>query len=380
MASRLHTSMPMSGSVKPSRRWLFLLPIAVFFLFAKALLVPILCGAIFAVALAPVCSLLRRRFGSRAPTLVVILALTLVALPIIACVALGSADIAELSGKLLGLERASMLREMSRETTRVVNRLGLPITASAVYDVMYDAVELATGWLRELWQASVRGTADTMLALLVFLIVFYTGLRDHARLQRRLLRLLPLQPMQSLRLLRMLRDASVDAVLGACLVGLVQACLLLLALVVLGVPGAWLLAIVGFFLSFIPVVGTAPVSLFAIVYLLLQHQPRAALAMLVAAAIVGISDNALRLFVRPRGSTPALVSFVAVLSGLELLGLPGLFIGPIVGGLATWGVRELLRTTKGRIAAVPAPAVPTKKRFAAVARAMQFRPHRRVVQ
>src|SRR3954469_25109280 len=105
-------------SVKTSRRFLFLLPILAFLLMARTLLIAVLCGFIFAVALGPLCSLLRRRLGRArglAPLLVVLGALTVVALPIVACVALGTDDITVLSERLGELQ----LRDVSTETTRM---------------------------------------------------------------------------------------------------------------------------------------------------------------------------------------------------------------------------------------------------------------------
>jgi predicted PurR-regulated permease PerM len=337
---------------------IFLLPLVLFLSLAGSLLIAVACGAIFAIALEPLCAWLGGRLGrfrSAAPGLVVVLALSVVALPVALCVAFGRGDLNTLSARLGELQKASVLRGMSAETTKMVNRLGVPIKPGAVLTGMQHAVDVMTEWLVELSRASVRGTADALLSFFLFLLVFYACLRDHERLQAIVVRLLPLQPGPALRLACMVRDSSVDAVLGACLVGLLQAGMLVVSLSLLQVPGAWLLGIVAFFLSFLPILGTVPVTGFAVVYLFLQHDPLAGVIMIGCGCVVGVSDNALRLFIRPRGSTPALVNFVAIIGGLELIGLAGLFIGPVIAGAATWGVREIVRYRSAHVRRMPTP-------------------------
>jgi predicted PurR-regulated permease PerM len=343
-------------------RWtLFLAPLALFLFISGSLLIAMLCGVIFAIALEPACDRVGRRLGrfhKGAPLLMVATSLSLVALPIVACVAFGSGDIKTLSGSLGELQKASVLRGMSAETTKMGNQLGVPVKAGAMLSGMQHAVNVVSEWLTELSRSSVRGTADALLSIFVFLLVFYGWLSERVRLQSIVMRVLPLQPAQSLRLLRIVRDSAVDAVLGACLVGLVQATVLLASLLILQVPGAWLLAVVAFFLSFVPILGTVPVSGFAVVYLILQHEPAKAVAMIACAGIVGLSDNVLRLVIRPRGTTPALINFIAILGGLEIIGVAGLFIGPVIAGMATWGVREILRQQSPRPAKRPGTLEP----------------------
>lgn len=371
------------------RRLLLAVPLVLFLLFSRTLLLAMICGAVFAIALTPLCEALRRRFarfGDFAPAVVVLLAMAFVAMPLAICAAFGAKDIETLGQRLVALEQVRLIEGVSSETTKMAHRLGVPLKAPVVLAWMQRAAEAASDRVIELGHASVRGTGDALLSCFVFLLVFYFWLRDHARLQRLAVRLLPLRPVQTLRLWRMLRDSSIDAVLGACLVAMVQATVMLLFLVALGVPGAWLLSIVCFFMAFVPIVGTAPVALFAVAYLLLQQQPVAAAIMIGGAIVVGLSDNALRLMLRPRASTPALISFVAIVSGLELIGIAGLFIGPVVAGLATWAVRELTArrddAARGKIAAsrLIGQRSPARQRASLVARAMQLGTHRRTAQ
>ncbi len=209
------------------------------------------CGAIFAIACEPACQWLTNhlgRFKRLAPLLTVLMVLGFVVTPLGFVVGFGRADFATLSSKLGDLQKASVIEGMSKQTAVAINSIGLHVKSSSVLNGMREAVDATHGWLRGVVKASVKGTADALLALTIFLLTFYVWLREHQRLQAVAMRLLPLAPAQALRFVRMVRDSSVDAVVGACLVGLVQAGVLLVALLLLGVPGAWLLAIVAFFL------------------------------------------------------------------------------------------------------------------------------------
>ena len=81
-----------------------------------------------------------------------------------------------------------------------------------------------------------------------------------------------------------------------------------------------------------------------------------------AAVVVGLSDYIIRPhLVGGHTETPALLTFVALFGGLEVLGLPGLILGPVIMALAVALLRIYEReATLRRAAEVPAaPAEPT---------------------
>jgi predicted PurR-regulated permease PerM len=120
----------------------------------------------------------------------------------------------------------------------------------------------------------------------------------------------------------------------------VQGALTTGALLLFGVPGALALGVLAALLTFVPVVGTAPVTVGAVIYLLAVQRWAAAAGMVVAAVVIGVSDNVVRPWVQSASSPlhPLLV-LLSIFGGLRVFGVAGVFLGPVVAALAVWALR-----------------------------------------
>ncbi len=89
-------------------------------------------------------------------------------------------------------------------------------------------------------------------------------------------------------------------------------------------------------LSFIPVIGAAPVAFAFSIIALLKDQNTTAIVLGVIGLFTGIVDNILRPWLTTFGESkiPPIVAFVCVLGGALRLGFPGLFIGLLVGSIS----------------------------------------------
>ena len=89
-------------------------------------------------------------------------------------------------------------------------------------------------------------------------------------------------------------------------------------------------------LSFVPVIGAAPMAFFFALVSFLQGNSSGAVGLSVLAVFTGLIDNILRPWLASYGETkaPAVISFVFVIGAALLLGFPGLFIGLFVAAIA----------------------------------------------
>lgn len=89
-------------------------------------------------------------------------------------------------------------------------------------------------------------------------------------------------------------------------------------------------------LSFIPVIGAAPVVFVFAIYTFVEGNSTGTIILACLGVFTGLIDNILRPLLASFGETkaPPIVSFVFVLGGALILGFPGLFIGLLVGSLA----------------------------------------------
>jgi len=122
---------------------------------------------------------------------------------------------------------------------------------------------------------------------------------------------------------------------GSLVCGLIQATLLFLLMLFFGVPALFLGFLVTFFLSFLPVIGTLPVILVISLYISLNQALSAGLTFLVLGSIfVGASDNIIRpIAMRQAGNIHPLLGALSIFGCISLMGLPGLFLGPILASV-----------------------------------------------
>ncbi|GAB3580760.1 AI-2E family transporter [Hymenobacter daeguensis] len=121
-------------------------------------------------------------------------------------------------------------------------------------------------------------------------------------------------------------------VLGQVVVALVQSILTGLTLWIFGVPDSLFWGVVAFFMAFLPVLGTPLVWGPAALYQFSQGHNGQAIGILLVGFIVIINvDNLLRILLAKRmGDIHPLVTLVGLVLGVEIFGIIGLVVGPLL--------------------------------------------------
>ncbi|HXY10909.1 MAG TPA: AI-2E family transporter [Terriglobales bacterium] len=170
--------------------------------------------------------------------------------------------------------------------------------------------------------------------VVTFFVLFFL-FRDGPALINRISSLMPLRAALIERLFARVRDGIVANLYGIVGVGIVQGFLTGLALWVLGGPSPMLLGALAGLSSLIPIVGTSLVWLPAALYLMAVQVWKGIALLLWGALIVGSSDHLVRpLIVQGRLEIHPLLLLFAMLGGVKVFGLLGIFLGPIVLSLA----------------------------------------------
>lgn len=95
-----------------------------------------------------------------------------------------------------------------------------------------------------------------------------------------------------------------------------------------------LVSTITFFFSFIPLIGTSPLTLTLIGTNWYQGNYSAVLVVLIGIGFLTLIDNVWRpLMIGNQAKIPSLMAFLAALGGLSVLGFYGLFMGPILVGV-----------------------------------------------
>jgi predicted PurR-regulated permease PerM len=124
-----------------------------------------------------------------------------------------------------------------------------------------------------------------------------------------------------------------SVILASVLSGLAQALILLGFLLSLSIPKAFTWAMLVFLTSFIPLVGSAPISVGLMLFAFLRGQTTSGIVLAIAVVVVAASDNIIRPAVlKGGGDMHPLLGFLSALGGIQMMGFWGIFLGPVIVG------------------------------------------------
>lgn len=313
--------------------------LGLFLWMVKGLFAPVVLGSLLALLLAPLVRRLSRRPGllaRAAPLLVTLAALVLVILPVTVIVIRA----VQSSNDFIERDWTTTFRSIERFLEQlgplrgVIDRFGM-----GVRQMLDQAIRQAAGALATAAANAAKSLPQLLIDAFLFSMALYYLLRDGHRLTGWLRSISPFGPVDTDELFQSIRDTVTGSLLGMIATALVQGTLTTIALFALEVPGALIWGLLATGLAFLPMVGTSPITVGAVLYLLAAGRPVAAAIMAGAAVIVGVSDNIVRPLVQSAQSHmhPLLV-LIGIFGGLQIFGASGVFVGPVVVAMVVWTV------------------------------------------
>ncbi len=313
----------------------------------------LLLGLLVAFSLQPIHERLRRRWGSRAAALgctigsTTVLSLLLAGIGYV-LIARGISAIGAAPGLLapgapvrLQIERlAGRLTQLSIRPEAVIEKL------------QQEAVNLGTeaaGLVANLLSLALW----TLFTLFFVAITTYFVLRSWERLALAAEEILPIHPRHTRMVFVQLRDVGRHVFLGTISTALAQGTIAGLGYWICGAPQPAFFGVLTAVASLVPAVGTMLVWVPLGVYLILTAHSVAGIILLIygACVVIGFSDYFLRPYlVGDTEMVPTLLTFVSLFGGIEVFGLLGLVVGPIIVTLAV----ALLRTYHAEMVAIAA--------------------------
>jgi predicted PurR-regulated permease PerM len=222
-----------------------------------------------------------------------------------------------------------------------VERLALRLPLSVrSEDVITKLREVAAGLAsRAAWIAAALANAVAGGLLTVFFMIMTTSfiLRHWSLITSRAEDMLPLARRHTHALFEEFRRVGRTTLLGTVVTGVSQGVLAAFGYWICGVPEAAFFGALTAVASLLPGVGTMLVWVPAGVFLLATGQPGSGVLELIygGVIVVGFSDYVLRpRLVGGNGEMPALLTFVSLFGGVEVFGLIGLILGPLVLSIA----------------------------------------------
>jgi len=178
----------------------------------------------------------------------------------------------------------------------------------------------------------VGGVVGAVAQAFFIIFTMYYLFRDGDRIRKVLQDMVPLERAQSEGIFNRTREVIYGSVYGVVVIAGIQGALGGLAFAALGLPSPLVWGVVMFFLSMIPIAGSFLVWVPAAIYLAAGGHWGKALALTVwGALVIGMIDNFLRpKLVGERTRLHELLIFFSVLGGLQIFGVLGLVLGPVI--------------------------------------------------
>ncbi|KTT76138.1 AI-2E family transporter [Sphingomonas endophytica] len=177
--------------------------------------------------------------------------------------------------------------------------------------------------------------AAFLLAFGVGLYVTYFLLRDGERIGPAVVRALPLEPSVAGRLADKFVAVVRATIKGSGVVALVQGALGAITFWIVGLPAGLLWGVLMAIAALLPAVGPAIIWGPVAIYLLATGAIwQAGVVIASGVFVIGLADNVLRPILVGRDTgLPDWLVLVTTLGGIDLLGLSGIVVGPVVGAL-----------------------------------------------
>lgn len=199
-------------------------------------------------------------------------------------------------------------------------------------EVMNNVAENVGKWAGGLFPSFLAEATDMLVGLGLMYFVLYYMFVEQERFRKGLYVYLPFEPDTLEQLGSDLENNIHSNIIGQGLISLIQATMLALGFWIFGFSDALFWGMVGFFMSFIPVLGTPLIWVPAGLIALAQGDNFGGIGILLYGAVVVLNiDNVLRMFIASKmGDIHPLITLVGVILGVPILGIMGLVIGPLL--------------------------------------------------
>jgi predicted PurR-regulated permease PerM len=214
----------------------------------------------------------------------------------------------------------------------------------AAQQVLAERLQALGGALAASTLLVVGGAVGAVVQIILVVFTLFYMFRDGDRIRRALYDTLPVERMQMHDIAVRTRDVIAATIYGVLVISAIQGTLGTIIFSILGLPSPLLWGVVMFFLSMIPMAGAFLVWVPAAIYLAITGSyMKAALLVAWGILVIGSIDNFLspRLVGR-RARLHELLIFFAVLGGLEVFGVLGVVLGPVIVAI-TLALIEMLR-------------------------------------
>ncbi len=182
----------------------------------------------------------------------------------------------------------------------------------------------------------IGGVFGTLISIFFAIFTMFYLFRDGEKIVTDLPHILPLDEDQAKELIKSTSDLISATIRGSLMVALMQGVLAGSMFWILGIPSYLVLGMITMIFALIPTGGTAFVTGPVIIVLALTGEYwKAGVLLVYASLIIGMVDNfLLPKLIKEKAKMNELFVFFSVIGGIQLFGILGLFLGPVILAIA----------------------------------------------
>lgn len=319
--------------------------VACFFYVLSPFIVPFFFGGMLALALSPFLSTFMKKYHwSRKKALIImsIIMFFIFAVPVTIFCIRGAKIIAEF------FTQQSVSGLTQKTQAYVYNFLDHfasdnHLEAEMVKEKFNNFLTNAGSWSLKTFSDLVTQIPDLFLGLLVMMLSFFFFLLKEEHIRQLFDRYFYFTKSHADRFILVLKSSCKEVFFSNVLTGILQSTIVALGALACGIGDFYIIFFFTFIISFIPIIGAAPMAFVLALYAFFDKQTGAGITMAIIGSISGVADNLIRPYLASLGEVevPAFIGFLAVIGGVIVMGLPGLFVGPLLASLV-YGILPII--------------------------------------
>jgi len=178
----------------------------------------------------------------------------------------------------------------------------------------------------------VSGAANTFIQIIVMLFLLFFTLKHFREFESGLMRYMPFRRVNSVKIGNELRNMAYSNILGQGFIAIIQGIVLGLGFWIFGIPDAFFWAIIGTFLSMIPLFGSPILFVPAGIIELSNGNVLSGIGIILYGyLLVTTIDNFIRMAIGKKiANTHPLITVIGVVIGIPIFGIMGILYGPLI--------------------------------------------------
>ncbi|MGE3260951.1 MAG: AI-2E family transporter [Bacteriovoracia bacterium] len=301
-------------------------------------------AAVFAFGLYPFVKKIAQRFGHGRPRIIVGLCVAALALTMMMPVTFFSVRLYNLAttpkdGNASGIFSSQTLTKIASAKEKIEASLISYGVKGKVFRSETEGMEAIRGgstkamnFFLAFFSAVLTSLPDVFLELLVFCLFLYLFLSRGKQIRDSAVKFGIVPAGDVDRVSHVMQTSCYNSLISNLLIGLIQSSVVAAGARLGGYNEVVLIFSVVFLLSFIPFIGSSPLAFLLAGLSLLNQNNGSAVILLVTGMISGTIDNVIRPYLVANGENEVhpIVSFAVIIGAIGVLGIKGIFLGPVI--------------------------------------------------